>query len=300
MSSGQVDVSVVIPVKNEAHHIGQCIDAVLNQAVTLEYEIIAIDSGSTDNTLEIIKRFPAVKLVQIEPEEFGHGITRNLGGQTARGECIVFLNADALPVDENWLAPLIDAVKSDDRVAGAYSRHLPRPDCHLYMKRDLLKSMPPEKVIRSRDRKLNYTQFSTVSAAVRKEIWQRYPFARDIVIAEDQEWAKRVLDQGFNIVYEPASTVLHSHNYSPRELFEIKRKVARSFNRFRKRWRAVPAGLVLALGGFVYKVSTDILFIFRQRLPFRRKLQEIKISLAARGAGFWGKYSGWLQTGASP
>jgi glycosyltransferase involved in cell wall biosynthesis len=292
--SGQVDVSIVMPVKNEARHVEQCLEAVFRQDTPLKYEVIVIDSGSTDGTLEILRKYPAVKLVQIKAEEFGHGRTRNLGAQSARGDIVVFLNADAIPLDENWLAPLLNALKADARAAGAYSRHIPRQDCDLYMRRDLLASMPPIGFAREGEQKLNYTLFSTVSAAVPRQIWQRFPFAADILIAEDQEWARRVLAQGFKIVYEPASRVLHSHNYPARELYRLKFKVGKSFNRFRSKGTALLGGFVLILGGFVVKFCGDILFIFRQQLPLRRKLKEIKMALLARLAGFWGRYRGWL------
>jgi rhamnosyltransferase len=292
--SDQVDVSIVLPVKNEARNVEQCIEAIFRQDTALKYEVIAIDSGSTDGTLEILRKYPAVKLVQIKAEEFGHGRTRNLGARLARGDIVVFLNADAIPLDENWLAPLAAALKAGDRVAGAYSRHIPREDCDLYMRRDLLTSMPPKVFAREREQKLNYTLFSTVSAAVPRKIWQTFPFAADILIAEDQDWARRVLDRGFKIAYEPASQVLHSHNYPARQLYRLKFKVGKSFNRFRSKGTALVGGLFLILGGFFVKFCGDILFIFRQQLPLRRKLKEIKIALPARLAGFWGRYRGWL------
>ena len=105
-----MDVSIVIPTKNGGELFEQVLRKVFEQKTKYEYEVICVDSGSTDNTIDIIKKFPC-KLYQISPEEFGHGKTRNYGASKGTGEFIVFITQDALPVDENWLENFIDAMK---------------------------------------------------------------------------------------------------------------------------------------------------------------------------------------------
>jgi rhamnosyltransferase len=56
--------------------------------------------------------------------------------------------------------------------------------------------------------------FSNVNAAMRKETWERFPFAEDVVMSEDQEWAARVVAAGMSVLYEPDAAVFHSHDYS--------------------------------------------------------------------------------------
>ena len=87
------------------------------------------DSGSRDSTLEIARNYP-VRAVQIPAGEFGHGRTRNQGAKIASGGIIVFLNADAIPRDENWLSRLIDNFNNDNNLAGVYSCVYPRADCN--------------------------------------------------------------------------------------------------------------------------------------------------------------------------
>ena len=263
------------------------------------FEIIVIDSGSTDNTIDIIKKYPSVHLVQIKPEDFGHGKTRNLGAEMTKGNYIVFLNADAIPMNAHWLTSLVEPLTVNQNLAGVYSRHIPREDCFLYMVRDLRTSMPDQRIFRTKVGKMDFLLFSTVSAAMRKETWRQLPFDNDIIIAEDQDWAKKVLDKGFAILYEPVSMVRHSHNYSPRQLMENKRKVgeAEAAYRFHNKFNALITGLILMTGGIIFKTLGDMIYIFFQTsrvIPFSRKLKEIKISLAARVAGFWGRYKGWL------
>lgn len=298
VENSMIEVSVVIPAKNEGETIAKCLAAVMNQEPARAIEIIVIDSGSTDNTVDIVRRTQGVKLVQIKSEDFGHGKTRNLGAQKAAGEFIVFLNADAEPVSVHWLEQLIRPLQTDPHLAGVYSRHLPKPGCYAYMIRDLLTSMPPERKIRIEAGPMDFMLFSTVSAAMRRDIWGRFPFEPGIVIAEDQEWAKRVLAEGFHILYQPTSLVRHSHNYTPEQLRENKRLVGLASGRYHSKFSARTVGFVLMIGGMVLKSAGDlwfILFKYPGQLSFSQKLKEIKIAMAARVSGFRGRYAGWVQ-----
>ncbi|MCK4766163.1 MAG: glycosyltransferase [Candidatus Aminicenantes bacterium] len=317
-----VDISIIIPARNEEGNIGKCLQAIYEQDTPYTFEIIVIDSGSTDKTAAIAGSFPRVRLLKIEPHEFAHGKTRNLGAGKSKGDYIVFLNADAGPIDTNWLTPLIESLKNDKQAAGVYSRHIPRQDCHLYMARDLLAAMPPQPSVRSSTGGFDFMIFSTVSAAVKREIWEKHPFDDHIIIAEDQDWAKKVLHQGYKIIYEPASMVYHSHNFSPRELFVIKAKIGRTEKKFKNKFLALTAGFFLVLGGIFVKFCADIFFIlFKskralaaaskinksfvgvqgvafQKNPLlaegKNKIKQIGIAAAARVVGFAGRYVGWL------
>lgn len=295
-SKKKTDVSIVIPSKNEEKNIGKCLDTIYKQETSYNFEVIVIDSGSKDRTIDIVKGFSKVKLIKIKPEAFAHGKTRNLGAQISKGDFIIYLNADALPVNKNWLNPLIDEMKKDVNIAGTFSRHIPKENCYLYMVRDLLKSMPAKKIEKRSAKKFDYMLFSTVSSAIRREIWVQYPFEDRIIIAEDQDWAKRILNRGLKIIYEPNSMVYHSHNYSLKELFEIKFKVGQSYNRFNNKFSAIFIGFFLMFGGIIIKVFGDFLFIVIKRISFYKKIKEIKISLFARIASFFGRYMGWMNS----
>jgi rhamnosyltransferase len=295
MAKPGTDISIIIPARNEAANIGACLEAVMAQPCSRSREVIVIDSGSSDGTAEIVEKMPGVRLVRVDAGEFGHGRTRNLGAKLATGEFLVFLNADALPRGQDWLSGLVAGFAGDERIAGVYGRHVPRSGCHLYMARDLLRAMPEHRMEKTRAGRLDNFLFSTVSGAMRREIWQRYPFRDGIGIAEDQEWARRVLAAGYKLLYVPGSVVEHSHNYSFVEQFRIKYRVGRSLPLCASRVVTLLAGLFLAAGGMFFRFFGDCLFILRRRLPAARAVREIFISLGARAAGFAGRYAGWLR-----
>ncbi len=73
-----MDVSIVIPTKNGGALFDEVLTMIDKQETEYEYEVICVDSGSTDDTVDIIKRHHCI-LKQIDKTEFGHGKTRNLG-----------------------------------------------------------------------------------------------------------------------------------------------------------------------------------------------------------------------------
>lgn len=291
----KTDVSIVIPSRNEESHIRNCLDAIFEQITDLTYDILVIDSGSTDRTREIVRQYDNVRLECINPDDFGHGKTRNLGARLTTGNYIVFLNADAIPATENWLVSLIDIFGNDRSLAGVFSRHLPRDDCHLYMERDIRRSMPDRRRIISVFDPNASLLFSTVSCVVPRAVWRDYSFDDHILIAEDQNWAKRVLNRNFRIAYQPDSTVIHSHNYRFRDLYSIKVQVGYSLKRFNNRFLNIVLGFFMILGGFLVKFLADAAYILSRKIPIRFKGKELWIALGSRIASFTGRYIGWIK-----
>ena len=217
-----VHVSIIILTKNGQRYLRSLLAALYGQAGVPGMEVIVIDSGSSDATLAIVAEFPDVRLVRIEPEEFGHGRTRNLGARLARGRYLVFMPQDATPVGEEWLARLIEPF-GDARIAGVYARQIPRPDARATEAHFLGRTYPAEPEVRALGRgevpSLARCFYSTVSGALRAEILARHPFREDIIMSEDQAWAAQVMQLGHRIAYQPAAAVLHSHHYRVGSIF---------------------------------------------------------------------------------
>ena len=218
---GKVLVSVIILTRNGEKHLRSLLDALYCQDGIDCAEVIVIDSGSTDGTLRIASGYP-VKLTRIAPEEFGHGKTRNLGARLARGEFLLYLPQDATPVACNWLETLLRPF-DNPAVAGVYCRQAPRPDAsamekfflsNTYTAQYELRSLPPHE-----EASLSRCFFSTVGGVIRASLWAKHPFREDVIMSEDQAWAKEVMSSGSAIVYQPAALVLHSHQYGILDVF---------------------------------------------------------------------------------
>ena len=217
-----IETSIVIPAKNEALNIHACLEAVFSQVADTTFEVILVDSGSTDGTPEIVKGY-RVRLYHIAPEEFHHARTRNYLASLAQGRYLVYLNADAFPASPNWLNSLLSNF-SDSSVGAVYGRHLPKPDCNLERQTVLSTVYGDDKVVKEPCRKqelgYRYYHLSTVNAAIRKNVWESTGFPENLKIYEDVGIAKRILDGGWKIVYEPTAAVYHSDNHTSSGLFK--------------------------------------------------------------------------------
>jgi len=203
------EISIIILTKNAGRKFKKILAQVSKQKIDKEFEVIIIDSGSRDKTLKIAHQFPVAKILEIKPEEFEHGKTRNLGAILAQGEYLVYLPQDAMPVDKNWLANLILPLK-DEGVAGTFSRQIAYPQTNLFEKYYLgflYPAIEPKKWFGN-------IFFSNVGSAIKKSVWQKIKFPEGLIMSEDQAWAKEVLSAGYEIVYQPEAIVYHSHNYS--------------------------------------------------------------------------------------
>ncbi len=220
--AGSIKASIIIPVKNGGELLGRVLDAVLAQRTDWPFELLVIDSGSRDGSRQQV-RARGIRLHEIPPAEFGHGKTRNLGAALTHGEFIVFLTQDALPADEHWLARLVAAAELSPDTAGAFGRHYAYPDSGPVIARDLrgffqgfavapnpVRMDDPERYHRD----VGYRQFlhffSSNNACLRRSVWERIPLP-EVDFAEDQLWAKTVIEAGYAKAYAPDAGVHHSH-----------------------------------------------------------------------------------------
>lgn len=207
----------MIPVKNAGQDLERCLAAIARQRVDEDVETIVVDSSSTDGSADVARAFGA-RVHVIQASEFNHGATRNLGASLARGETLVFTSQDAYALDDHWLDALVTPLRADAGVAGVYGRQLPHEDARppeVYFLDFLYGPDPRVQEATTVDQlSMETTLFSNVSAAMRRDVWEELRFVDDIVMSEDQEWARRALLAGYRLVYEPRAVVRHSHVYS--------------------------------------------------------------------------------------
>jgi len=213
------EVSIVLLALNAGENFKKVLSGIFSQSFK-SFEVIIIDSGSTDNTLEIANKYP-IKIKKIKKQDFGHGKTRNLGAKLAKGKYVVYLTHDAIPENKNWLQELIKPLKEDKKIAGVFSRQVPKENENEIDKFFYFSLYPNENKSWNKD---NYSQgdniFSDVSSAIKKDLLMKYPFDNDIIVTEDYEWASKILKKDFKIFYNSKSKVIHSHSYNLKTLFK--------------------------------------------------------------------------------
>ena len=216
-------ISVIVPVKDGGEDLRRCLDALEHQRLDEPVEVLVVDSGSRDGSRELAKARGA-RVIDVSASDFLHGATRNLAAEQATSDILVFTTQDAYAADDDWLATLCRTVRADDRLAGAYGRQLPHEDAsppeRFFL--DFLYGSEPRLQRASSEEELTMstTLFSNVNSAIRRDVWQRFPFADDLFFAEDQDWARRVLLAGYTLSYEPSAAVHHSHRYSVKTAFK--------------------------------------------------------------------------------
>jgi rhamnosyltransferase len=225
-------VSIALVTRNGAATLPALLDAVRRQRVDVPFEIVAIDSGSTDGSAELLAR-SVDRFVAIAPETFNHGTTRNMAIEQTRGDLVVLLVQDAVPASEIWLSSLIAPLLADARLAATFARQLPQSRAgritREYLRRtpihsDVARTLSPlgtgELERLEPMRRLARCSLDNVCSCIRRSVWEAIPF-RETTIGEDFEWAKEVLLAGHRIEYVPGAVVFHSHDRSP--AYELRR-----------------------------------------------------------------------------
>jgi len=207
-------VSIVYLTKNGGQILRKSLEAVFFQNVDFEFEVIAVDSGSTDNTLEVLKSFP-VKIYQIPPEEFNFGLTRDFGFSLAKGDLLITISQDAVPVGTNWLENIVSCF-GDASIAVVQGKDiLPNNEDLFYWDKVGLFyfTRDSENWIKTHDN----IWVSFTSCAIRRQVWEENPLGR-VEMSEDKVFQKQIMEKGYKIFFQRKAMVYHSHTYDVKTL----------------------------------------------------------------------------------
>jgi rhamnosyltransferase len=209
-------VSVVIRVKDEAESVGRTLRLLAGQTLAGSTETIVVDSGSTDGTVEAVRR-AGVDPIEIPAESFTYGRALNIGSERATAPLIVALSAHAFPPDERWLERMAAAF-GDERVACA---------CGLDHGPDGAALVEP--VVQDEDlaRSNPFWGYSNSSGGYRAELWREHPFREDMPGSEDKEWAWHWIQRGRVAMIDPMLATDHDHSDE---------WLGEKYRRFRRDW----------------------------------------------------------------
>lgn len=302
-------VSVFLPTFNGAATLPEVLGQLRRQQTPFDYELVAIDSTSRDNTPALLREH-GVRFETIPASQFNHGATRNAGVALCRGRYVVMMTQDALPADEHYLAHLIAPFAADDRIAGVTARQRPVPDSTLLPKIDLHLWVAgrDRSVVRYRSDYADYDSlspmarrtlcnFDDIAGAIRKSVWRRFPYPA-LNFAEDLEWGKQVFEAGYGLAHAADAVVYHSHDRS--FWYEFKRAFVTSeiHDRLFAIDDAVP--LTQAIGmGLLAPWNLPRVYPAARQEPFGAMARAAWIVLA-RGLGRWwyGQYRPLQRSGA--
>lgn len=222
-----MNVAVIIPTWKAEHYVRPLVEA-LRKQTRKPLEVIVIDSSSPDQTAAIAKEM-GCRVEVIPQSEFNHGGTRNRAARLAKGEILVFMTQDALPVDEFFLQKLIEPIEQGRAVA-AYARQIPYPDANPPEAFGRQFNYPAQSHLQTLDQlpqKGFKTYFySDVASAVRAEVfWAMGGYPDWVIVDEDVYLCAQLLRAGHEVAYSAEARVWHSHNYSLsqqfRRLFDV-------------------------------------------------------------------------------
>lgn len=207
-------VSIVYLTKNGGCLFRKSLDAVFAQKTDFEFEVIAVDSGSTDGTLELLEMFP-VKLYRIAANEFNFGLTRDYGFSLARGDIVIAISQDAIPVGSEWLNNMIYPFKDDSIVVVQGVDILPEDEDLFYW--DKLSRFYYTRECKRWIEEHDNIGMSFTNCAIRRKVWKENQLGR-VEMSEDKVFQKRIMGKGLKIFSQSQAQTTHFHMYNVKSL----------------------------------------------------------------------------------
>src|SRR5512139_4261810 len=218
-----MNCSIIIRAYNEEKHIRRLLEGIRHQTLR-DSELILVDSGSTDLTVNIAESHGA-HIVRIPPEEFTFGRSLNQGIREATSEYIVIASAHVYPVYPDWLAALLHPLL-DAQVALSYGKQR-APVSAKFSEKQIFHQWYPEQGKLHQE-----TAFcNNANAAIRRSLWGQHPYDETLTGLEDLAWAKWAREQGFEISYVAEAEIIHTHEETPRGVFNRYRREAMAYKR---------------------------------------------------------------------
>lgn len=212
--------SVIVRCKDEEKFLERALTSLRRQ--TVEPEIVVVDSGSTDRSLEIAKRW-CDKLIEIPAASFTFGHSLNVGAEASSAPFHFVLSAHCHAHRDDWIERSLTHYERDD--VGAVSGYHALPDGSplvgvFYQDAEHARTHP-------------FWGFSNHGSSWRASVWKENAFDATLSSAEDREWAQRITQAGWVIAFDPELAVDMSHAWrTPGELFRRLRLSARAIAEF--------------------------------------------------------------------
>ncbi len=275
--------SVVIRAYNEAAHLGRLLEGLAYQTCK-DLEVVLVDSGSTDATVQVAQSHGA-RIVHIEPGEFTFGRSLNRGIESASGEVIIIASAHVYPVYPDWIDCLLRPF-DDPHVALAYGKQRGAQVSKFSEHQIFRQWFPDGDIVEQSSPFCN-----NANAAIRRSLWQAHAYDETLTGLEDVAWAKWAQSQGHHLVYVAHAEVVHIHQETPPGVYNRYRREGMAFKR------------IFPESHFsIYDCARLTLSNALNDLTEARRQRVLRPSFASilwfRAAQFWGTYQGYRHSSA--
>lgn len=188
--------------------MGDLLDMVSKQRVDgLEIEVVVIDSGSTDGTVQIAETYNA-RVTTINKSEFSFGRSLNRACSFSTGDILVFVSGHCVPADKNWLQHLCQPI-FDGKAVYTYGRQVGDDTNNFSERRIFAKYFPEQSAIPQEGFFCN-----NANSALLRSVWKENPFNEELTGLEDMALGLKLVKQGLSLAYVAEAAVFHHHQES--------------------------------------------------------------------------------------
>jgi glycosyltransferase involved in cell wall biosynthesis len=248
-----------------------------------DYEIVLVDSGSSDGTIEIANQFGVDTVTHISPEDFSFGRALNYGCEAATGDLCVIASAHVYPKRADWLKQLLE--KFNDDIALVYGKQRGN-EMTTFSEDQIFRQWFPDYDIDNQP----HPFCNNANAAIRKETWEKFPYDEHLTGLEDVDWAKRVQKKGWEISYASDAEIIHVHDETVREVFNRYRREAYAH-------KEIMPGQSFSFLDFVWLSLHNIASDYQAALNQAEFSENILEIPRFRLLQFWGTYRGFAKQG---
>jgi len=277
--------SIIIRCYNEAEHIGKLLHGLEEQTMQ-DFEVVLVDSGSTDGTVEIAESFDVEEIVYIEPENFSFGRALNYGCDAASGEFCVIASAHVYPKRDDWLEQLLEKFEED--IALVYGKQRGN-EVTTFSENQIFKQWFPEHDVERQQ----HPFCNNANAAIRRELWEEYPYDEQLTGLEDLDWAKRIQKAGYDISYASEAEIVHVHDETAKQVFNRYRREAYAH-------KQILPNQSFSLFDFLRLSITNVLSDWKAALDEEEFIENVFEIPKFRVLQFWGTYRGFAKDGPIP
>jgi len=269
--------SIVIRAYNEAQHLPEVLRR-LSRQTTRDFEVILVDSGSTDTTREIATAAGA-RVVQIAKSEFTFGRSLNRGCAAARGRYLVMLSGHCYPGSPSWLEEIL-APFAEPGIATVYGCQRGGPRTKFSEHRHFATTFPARSAIPQDGFFCN-----NANCAIRADLWRLRHYDETLTGLEDLDWARWATEHGHRVAYQFTARVAHLHDETWPQVFRRYEREAIALKRILPDFRF---SLIEFLRLFSQTVALDMAAA-RRRGALISRAREI---ILFRFSQYWGTYRG--------